>query len=125
MPRLIVVSARILLGLVLVAVTVLSLRPTGPAMPGNKDKIAHALAYASIASLLVLSRRTRTVGLRHALLVIALATAYGVGIEIVQRFVGRDFDLMDMVANAFGAAIGAAIAVTISRRIPRVERPMP
>lgn len=114
--RIILVCKVLFAGAVL-GVTVLSVLPM-PQVDGlESDKINHLIAYAALAFLLVLSLprdrrlpRGFWVGLLSLLL-------YGVVMEVVQHYIGREFDLMDMVANAVGVLLGAGaglLARTIS-----------
>ncbi len=88
-------------------VTVLSVLPT-PEVDGlESDKLNHLIAYTVLTLLLVLSLpgdRRLPRGFWIALLSLLL---YGVVMEVVQHYIGRQFDLMDMVANAVGVLLGA------------------
>ena len=104
----------------LLGVTVLSVLPT-PQMDGlESDKLNHLIAYTVLTLLLVLALsgdRTLPRGYWVALLSLLL---YGALIEVVQHYTGRQFDLMDMVANAVGVLLGAGaglLARTL-RRFP-------
>ena len=86
-----------------------------PSAPGElSDKHQHGLAYAGLAVVLVraLAGGTcRGVSARVCLLAAALAAIYGATDELHQGFVpGRDPDALDLVADAAGAAAGAALA---------------
>lgn len=72
------------------------------------DKWLHAASYAALAGLLAFARRPRTA---HALLgVVAVAAAYGFGIELVQSLLPvRAFDLVDAAANTVGASVAAGV----------------
>ena len=67
----------------------------------------HLVAYATLA--LTLAYATDEWSLerwRHALVVIAVVTLYGAGIEVGQWFVPeRHFDLADIAVNALGASV--------------------
>jgi VanZ family protein len=82
-----------------------------PPLPGGGDKNLHALLYGGLAVLLVRAivggfRRRVTMG--AVLATVAIAAAYGVSDEIHQYFVPlRQADMMDVVADATGAAIAA------------------
>lgn len=98
-------------GLVLAAaITVTSLVPASelPAI-GLSDKVEHLLAYVALgfwfASLI--SRRD------HVFLALALL-AFGGAIEIAQGWMalGRQADLVDLLADAIGSGIGIALAIT-------------
>ena len=88
-------------------VTVLSVLPTPPVDGLESDKLNHLIAYMALTLLLVLSLpgdRRLPRGLWVALLSLIL---YGTLIEVVQHYIGRHFDLMDMAANAVGVVLGA------------------
>ena len=103
----IVLVFKILFAGALLGVTVLSVLPT-PQVDGlESDKLNHFIAYMALTLLLVLSlSRDRKLprGLWVALLSLLL---YGALIEVVQHYTGRQFDLMDIVANAAGVSLGA------------------
>lgn len=54
---------------------------------------------------------------QRVLMIVAIATAYGVVMEYVQRWVGRDFDVWDMVADAAGAVV-VGIWLLLKKRRP-------
>lgn len=96
------------------AIFTLSAMPEPPSPPGIDDKTQHFAAYAGLG--LVTLRATSggvVAGVRAgtAFAAWAIATAYGASDEYHQRFVpGRSADLLDLRADALGAAaaIGAA-----------------
>lgn len=101
----------------LLLITALSTLPN-PQLPGFKllaaDKLVHAVVYGVLAWLLLRgwSRLTeRRIGWRERTAAFLLATAYGVLMEWVQyAFIpGRFYEFDDMLANALGAVVGAAI----------------
>ena len=108
MKRVIVV-ARVLVVVTFAAVTALSLMPGMPAGPEGSDKVRHFLAYAVLSGLAVFSIRYPRRLVHRAIVVIVSASAYGVMMEFAQRFVGRNFDVRDMVANAAGAIAGGIL----------------
>lgn len=72
------------------------------------DKWLHAVSYAALAGLLAFARRSRTPAALVG--VIAVAAAYGFGIELVQSMLPvRAFDLIDAAANTVGAAVAAVV----------------
>ena len=108
MPSLVLRTSRALLVVTIVGVTYLSLTPAPPATPGGFDKANHVIAYAALAFLLVLSVRRPPNRLVRLLGLVAVTVAYGVAMEIIQRYTGRDLDPMDVAANTIGATIGVA-----------------
>ena len=116
MPERLLLASRILLAIVLAAITLLSLSPSSPSALGGQDKIAHLLAYAAVAFLLVLSARRSPNRLTRVLTLLGITILYGVVIEFVQEFTAREFDVLDMAANALGAVIGT-VAGLAARRV--------
>jgi len=76
------------------------------------DKIGHALLYAGLAAVVSLGIRRSGRNPRRAVQVlvpIVFATFYGLTDEIHQLFVeNRTFDLLDVAADAVGAAVAQA-----------------
>jgi VanZ family protein len=112
-------------GLVLAAIiTFVSLMPARQ-LPqlGISDKLEHAFAY------LLLGFWFASVIARWDYIFILLALiALGGGIEIAQGLMGlgRESDLHDFAANAFGASIGIGIALTpLGRWVSVIERRLP
>jgi VanZ family protein len=107
---------RVILGAALVTVAWTSLLPPDdlPQDVAVSDKAVHALAYAILGALAVLS------GLRWPSAVAAVV-AFGLAVEIAQGISGyRSFEWADLLADALGAAVGAggALALVRSRRVP-------
>jgi len=72
------------------------------------DKLLHMGGFGVLGALLVLSLPPR--GFVPAL--VALASC-GIGIEYVQKIVGRSFEWDDVLANCIGIAVGAGIGLTV------------
>ena len=85
---------------------------------GVSDKIGHVMAFAVIAGSLAILRP------RWSLPVIACAAlAIGVAVELIQGQVGRDTDVLDVVADMVGIALAtfalmSGMAVRFRARIP-------
>ena len=107
-------AARLATALVAAAILVVSLIPNPPGMdrPG-RDKVAHAAAYALLGFVCLLGTGGWRAGVRAALLVIALCTAYGGLIEIIQPLAGRSRELADVAADFAGSSLGAAAAALV------------
>jgi len=78
----------------------------------HADKVAHFVVYAVLAMALFRALWTdpsRPTPVGVLLLGVVLATLYGVSDEFHQSFSGRDFDVIDMVADGLGAAVAAAL----------------
>ncbi len=96
--------------LIAAALCVSTLSPVMPAIgPPSSDKIQHFIGFAALASPLGFAYPRRT------LAIVAAATLFGAGIELVQPFVGRSAELADLVADALGATTGA-LAMRALRR---------
>lgn len=116
MPRRIIHASRALLVLGAVAVTWLSLVPNPPDAVSGSDKLAHLLTYAALGAVAGLSFPPKLTHLRVAATVVLGLAAYGALIEGVQQLAGREFDVVDMIANAAGAAAGVSLAL-VARRL--------
>ncbi len=84
-----------------------------PDIPGGlSDKTAHAGEYAVLGFLLARALAgPGWLAIRwvHGICAVVLATLYGVSDECHQLFVpGRQFDVIDMAADAIGASAGAS-----------------
>ncbi len=112
--RIITVS-RLLLIVTVAVVTALSLAPIRIDGPGGTDKLGHLAAYTALSFFAVFSLRRGGNVARRSVTVIVLAAAYGILMEVIQHFVGRDFDLLDMAANTAGAALGTAVGTGLRR----------
>jgi len=121
MPELLLRVSRILLAITLISITLLSLSPSAPSTPGGQDKVAHLLAYAALAFLLVLSTRRSPNRVARVLSYLAVTICYGIVVEIVQQFTGRELDVADMAANALGAVIGTLVGLATRRIISRTR----
>ena len=97
-----------------IIVTVLSLIKVDglPDVPrlAHMDKLVHFCFYFGISFLAALFVRVTsesTVQKRRFLFIAIIASLYGVIIEVVQIYVGRGFDVLDMSANSVGAISGS------------------
>jgi len=103
---------------------VLSAQPSVPTPSQLNDKEAHAVAYATLASLCLMGLtgwRWRSVAGSRLLGAFLIAVVYGVTDEIHQSFVpGRVPDVADVLADAAGAGIAltaaGAWAILLDRR---------
>jgi VanZ family protein len=106
--------------LALAGVVFLSLGPE--VHPGSElmDRLAHVAAYAVLTALLLLARDRRQAGPRLSILAIGVGlVAFGTAMELAQGAVHRDTDVVDVVADAFGAG---AVLVTYSVLRARSDR---
>ncbi len=83
-----------------------------PPAPVGTDKLAHLVAFATLAFPLA---RTGRFGL---IPVFVSASAFGGIIEILQPSFGRSADIQDWIADIAGVALGIALAL-LYRRIRR------
>jgi VanZ family protein len=87
-------------------------------MPGSwegRDKLIHASVWCMLGALFALAapRPTR----RATLVAIAAAVVFGASDELHQSFVpGRDASLLDLLADAVGATVGASVVTWYSAR---------
>ncbi|NHX36874.1 MULTISPECIES: VanZ family protein [Halolamina] len=78
----------------------------GTVGPVGVDKLLHVAGYAVLAAGTLVALRERT--LRATLAVIVLVTLFGGVVELLQGPVpGRAVSLLDLVADAVGAGLGA------------------
>lgn len=92
-------------------IAVLTLTPMPSGGPAGSDKIYHILAFASLAFPLSLMRPRLVIWVALAVI------AYGGSIELVQPFFGRQAEWADLVADAFGAVMGAGVGYILSCRL--------
>lgn len=86
------------------------------------DKVTHFLLFGLLVYLwgyYLKTTITEWQKLKRNLVIITIAsTFYGIVMEYVQDWVGRDFDVWDMVADTAGAA-AAFIVLVLEKRKPR------
>jgi hypothetical protein len=100
--------------ILLVAITVVSLLPLAalPPAPGG-DKIHHTIAYALLTIPAALRKP------RKWTVLCLFFIAYSGLIELLQPFVNRYCDWIDLMANASGVAAGVIVAHAVNRWSPR------
>ena len=107
---------RLLLGLALVVITWLALRPDPEPIVTDLpvDKFMHLAAFLALALLADISWPDRGfVTAKWAALMV-----YGVAIELAQTAIpGRFFDLADIAADATGLVVYGLVALPVLRRI--------
>ena len=85
------------------------------------DKLIHFFLFGIMAWLWgyyqIPFSRGRKVRLQQIAFIITITTIYGIAMEYVQRWVGRDFDVWDMVADAAGAIV-AGLWFLVKKRRP-------
>lgn len=112
---------RVLLVLLLCAISYLALTPAPPRdMDTGWDKANHFLAFASLAfsgHWSAAARRTRY------LLLPAALVAYGGAVEVIQMFVPhRSSEWGDLLADSIGIALGLAAALLVLQLLPKTRR---
>jgi hypothetical protein len=97
----------------LVAITTLSLWPLGslPSVPGT-DKTHHFIAYAALMFPTALRKPDRWMLFGLSFI------AYSGAIELVQPYVNRYGEWLDMAANIAGLACGLILAELVNRLFP-------
>ena len=101
-----------LLGGAVVAASI-GLLLTDPQYPAKRIHIAK---YVAVAWLVYLGLGGRLGGPRRALATLLIAALLGVHDELIQGLhPDRSFGIRDIVANGFGAAAGALIALAVTR----------
>ena len=90
--------------LTLVFVTFLSLSPRVPSQSLGSDKLNHLLAYAAVAFPIAFVRPSRWLSL------LFLCAIWSGLIELLQPFVLRSAEWLDLIANIGGILVGATIA---------------
>ena len=100
--------------------TALGGRSFGP-IPGlldhvpHADKVGHFVLYGAIMFGVVLLVRTRVQAIGASVVVILL----GIGDEFRQRSaLDRNFDILDVLSNVGGVALGLLAALLLSRAVP-------
>jgi len=110
--RLIVISAII----VFIGITVLSLMSprANMSIPTN-DKVGHLIAYAVFSlNVLLLGKNMRQYAIS-----LVLVLSYGIFIEFLQSFVGRETSFYDFLANSAGVSIGLLSFILFQKKINR------
>ncbi len=99
--------------LTLAVITILSLRPLEklPSVPGT-DKTHHLIAYAVLMFPTALRKPNKWI------LFCFLFIAYSGAIELIQPYVNRCGEWLDMAANATGVFCGLIIAKLINNYFP-------
>lgn len=98
------------------AIVWLSLTPSPPDLGiEGGDKLGHVAAYALLMAWFGWLHPSRAARLAYG----ALWLGMGVALEFAQAATGyRSFELADMAADAVGVAVGAALAIILSRVVP-------
>ena len=103
--------------IVFLAITALSLMPprTNLTIPTN-DKVGHFIAYAVFSlNILLLGKNIMQYTVSTLLIV-----AYGILIEFLQSFVGRETSFYDFLANSAGVSIGIVLFLLFRKAINQI-----
>lgn len=96
--------------LILLAVTVLSLMPDNNiVVPGNMDKVKHFIAYASVIFFVALKNP------KYLWLFVVVFIGWGGAIELIQPYVKRTADWLDVLANTGGLVLGVVFGLWFRR----------
>lgn len=101
----------LLSGLMLALVTLASLFPVAqlPSVPGS-DKTHHFVSYAAVVFPIALAKP------KHWLWLALLVIGWSGAIELIQPYVNRYGEWLDLAANSAGVLIGILLAM-LSRRL--------
>lgn len=104
----------------LVAVTALSLWPLDhlPPFPGS-DKTHHLIAYAAVMFPVAMRKPD------NWLILALMIMAYSGGIELIQPYVNRYAEWLDLAANCAGVTGGVVVAELMKRWFPLSPNPAP
>ena len=101
-----------------------SLPDPGPRPARVSDKVAHVIIYAALGAALTRALAAGNAAGMSARRIVAatlLATLYGASDELHQRFVpNRTPDLLDLLADACGGAIGAFMCAVLARSLVKL-----
>jgi VanZ family protein len=100
----------------LLVITTLSLWPLGtlPSVPGT-DKTHHLIAYAALMFPTALRKPDKWI------MIGLLFIAYSGAIELLQPYVNRYGEWLDMAANTLGVICGLIVAELINRLYPAIS----
>ncbi len=78
------------------------------------DKVIHFCIYLWLNTLLIstIIAKYKEAKIVHIVATTLISIAYGVAIEFIQKHVGREFDIYDIVANSVGAITAAIILLS-------------
>jgi VanZ family protein len=97
----------------MIAIAFLSVMPPGDLPPvEGSDKLKHFIAYGSLGGAVAIAA-----GPGRALRAFLIAIGYGALMEVAQALAptGREFSILDEVANILGAGLGTGIALALRR----------
>lgn len=80
------------------------------------DKIAHFFIYGILSLLIILPLRLRAKPLtpfKTIIIALTVSAAYGIIIEVYQKYVGRFMEFYDALANVIGAALACLFYLVV------------
>lgn len=86
----------------------------GALLGGGADKLLHAVGYAALAFAAAAAANASTA--RRVAGVVLAVLVFGVGVELLQPFVGRTASILDALADLAGATAGALAWTTTRSR---------
>ncbi len=113
--------ARVAAILSCILIIVLSLLPRLPQPVRfiGADKVGHALAYCLMSFLFCLGFLKPGTSPGRLIALLGALILLGAGIEFLQPLVGRNFDIIDMLANGSGVGLGYIMALLPRRLVLR------
>lgn len=108
----IALGATVIVGVIIAVYTLLPVEPLSDSF-GGSDKVFHCIAFAAFTfPCAFLYRRT----IRW---IAPTALMFGILIELIQPYVGRNGELADFYADALGATLGVALGLAANMLIFR------
>lgn len=103
--------------ILLVTITTLSLWPVDklPSVPGT-DKTHHLIAYAALTLPIALAKP------KYLYLILLVFIAWSGAIELIQPYVNRYGEWLDMLANTSGVILGFLLGHLLGRYFLTVEK---
>ena len=89
----------------------------------NVDKVVHFCFYFGMNFLLLLLVHLYAIRIKNWQIIgVTFATvAYGFVVEIIQHYVGREFDAGDIIANAVGSIFSLVLYLSIKSYVSRIS----
>lgn len=112
MKKTVITVSVIIYVIIITVLSLINLSDTNtPQTMEHFDKIVHFGFYFIMNLLLMILLYIFKKGYRLRYMIVAtiISILYGISIEIVQSYVGRDFDVNDIIANSLGALVALLI----------------
>lgn len=88
------------------------------------DKIAHFLVYGILSLLIILPLRFRTKPaspFKAIIIALTFSAAYGIIIEVYQKFVGRFMEFYDALANVIGSVLACLVYLAVYSVMEKIK----